>query len=490
MKRHLITLAVTALCLMACNGTTTETYFQNPVIPADLADPSVIRVGDTYYAVGSSYNWAPMFPIYKSSDLVNWEQAGNIFDSVPEGISSGFWAPEFFQYEGRFYCFYSAGRVSDGKHCIGAAVADSPEGSYTDLGWVLDSGTEQIDAYVFEDSGTLYMTWKAHGLDRQPIEMSCSRILIGEDGISLTGETFMVLRDDEGIGMEGQCMFKRGDWYYVLYSAKSCCGLDSDYEVHLARAASVEGPWEKCPANPILSGGNDEVQSIGHGSTVETPDGRLFYLCHAYIKGAQAYLARRPFLSRLECTEDGWVACVTGPKAALEQQTPFPGTVQRPVAAFEADFAADGIDASWSSNVLCQSFNMLCQKAVATDYSVTAVLREEAAGACGLIFYGSDSDYAAIIADREEALLKVCFVSRGEAQTLASWPLPQGETVLSAEVSDAVNVTFSWNADGQEAAFALDRSLAPLMLWDSAFRPGIFSTVAAPSEAFRCFRME
>jgi len=46
--------------------------YRNPVIAGDFADPSVIRVGDTYYAAGTSSEWGPAYPIYSSKDLVNW----------------------------------------------------------------------------------------------------------------------------------------------------------------------------------------------------------------------------------------------------------------------------------------------------------------------------------------------------------------------------------------------------------------------------------
>ena len=116
------------------------------------------------------------------------------------------------------------------------------------MGVILDSGTEQIDAFVFDDDGQLYITWKAHGLDDCPIEIACSRL--NDDGVTLEGEVFTILRDDERLGMEGQCMFKRDGWYYMLYSAKTCCGPGSDYDVRLARSRSIEGEWEKCPSNP------------------------------------------------------------------------------------------------------------------------------------------------------------------------------------------------------------------------------------------------
>ena len=81
MKRYTFIFLSLLMLLQACTGGLKETYFTNPVIPEDLADPSVIRVGDVYYACASSYNWGPEFPLFKSEDLVNWEQVGNIFQT-------------------------------------------------------------------------------------------------------------------------------------------------------------------------------------------------------------------------------------------------------------------------------------------------------------------------------------------------------------------------------------------------------------------------
>ncbi len=57
------------------------------VIPGDFADPSIIKVGNTYYAVGTSSEWAPHFPIFKSADLKTWKQTGYVFNKTPEWAS-------------------------------------------------------------------------------------------------------------------------------------------------------------------------------------------------------------------------------------------------------------------------------------------------------------------------------------------------------------------------------------------------------------------
>jgi xylan 1,4-beta-xylosidase len=51
-----------------------KSYFTNPVIRGDVPDPSVIRIENTYYATGTSSEWAPFYPMFTSKDLVNWKQ--------------------------------------------------------------------------------------------------------------------------------------------------------------------------------------------------------------------------------------------------------------------------------------------------------------------------------------------------------------------------------------------------------------------------------
>ena len=57
-----------------------KSYFTNPVIRGDMPDPSMIRIDDTYYATGTSSEWAPFYPVFTSKDLINWKQTGHIFN--------------------------------------------------------------------------------------------------------------------------------------------------------------------------------------------------------------------------------------------------------------------------------------------------------------------------------------------------------------------------------------------------------------------------
>ena len=278
----------------------------NPVIDTDAPDPSVIRIADTYYAAATSGNKPQAYQRYRSKDLQTWEPMGFIFDEWPEWTNGSFWAPELFDLCGRTMCYYTARQKSDGTSCIGVAMADGPEGKFKDYGPLVKTTNEAIDAFVFRDGTQLYITWKAYGLDpsKRPIELLCQKL--SADGLHLEGEPFMLLRDDERQGMEGQCVFRQGDWWYILYSIRDCCSPNSDYAVSVARSHSLQGPWEKYEGNPILEGPSHNMQSCGHGTMVRTPSGEMFYLCHAYYVGRYKE-GRKAVLFRLEIGEDGWV---------------------------------------------------------------------------------------------------------------------------------------------------------------------------------------
>ena len=79
--------------------------FHNPVIKGGYPDPSVCRVGDDYYMVTSSFSYFPGLPVFKSRDLVHWQQIGNAI-SRPEQLdyrscdsSEGLWAATIRYYE-------------------------------------------------------------------------------------------------------------------------------------------------------------------------------------------------------------------------------------------------------------------------------------------------------------------------------------------------------------------------------------------------------
>lgn len=490
--KHILVLAALLVCL---DAGAQQAVFHNPVIPGDIADPTVIRVGNTYYAAGTSSEWAPYYPLFSSQDLINWTPVGHLFDEQPAWTKSSFWAPELFSRNGTVYAYYTARQKTDGTSYIGVATADSPAGPYTDHGVVVAYGTEAIDAFVLEDNGDLYISWKAYGLDNRPIELLACRL--SPDGLRMEGEPFSLLRDDERKGMEGQHWLKIGDYYYIVYSVNGCCGPGSDYAVSVARSKNLRGPYEKYAGNPILHGGG-EVQSCGHGTITTTPDGRMFYLCHAYLTGSRFSLGRQPVLQQIVLGEDGWLHFKGGETARLTQPLPLAGTAQQPVFDFTDDFTSRRIRPEWSWNYPyatpdieladgrlylggtpkagVKTGTALCLRAVTPDYTLETAQVNRSRGLSGITMYGDDKNLLVWGLDGDRLQLQL--IRDGKATRLADpVSVPAGLPVyLRMEVREGAPASFGYSTDGREwkSAGNLSAASADLLQWDRVARPGLY----------------
>lgn len=277
----------------------------NASIPGDFADPSIIRQGRDYYAIGTSSEWGPHFPIFSSNNLVDWQQTGFLFEEAPSWAGSSFWAPEYYYHNNTYYVYYTAKRKSDNVSCIGVATSKFPDRGFKDHGVLIEYDKEAIDAFVFNDDGQLYITWKAYGLDKRPIEILGSKL--SSDGLSLVGKPFTLLKDNHRWGIEGQSILKKGDYYYLFYSAGNCCGIDCSYNVRVARAHNFVGPYEDYNENPILSDGGS-WKCPGHGTFVQDTKGKNFYIYHAYNKASNVFTGREALIAELLWKEDQWPA--------------------------------------------------------------------------------------------------------------------------------------------------------------------------------------
>ncbi|MRG44256.1 family 43 glycosylhydrolase [Chitinophaga sp. SYP-B3965] len=281
-------------CLLKCS------LLQGQTIAGDLADPSIIKVDSVYYATGTSSEWAPYFPIYKSSNLKDWQQTGYVFDKAPAWTVGSFWAPEYYKIGNTYYIYYTARRKSDNRSYIGVATSPYPDHGFTDHGVIIEHGKEAIDAFIFNDGGQLYITFKAYGLDDRPIELLGAKL--SADGLKTEGEFFSILKDTSRAGMEGQSILKMNNYYYLFYSAGNCCGQGCSYSVNVGRSASFKGPYQLFDGNPILSE-NDTWKCMGHGTFVDNK----YYLHHAYNKKSTVFTGREGLLAELIYQEyTGW----------------------------------------------------------------------------------------------------------------------------------------------------------------------------------------
>ena len=96
-------LLMVALCSMAmnCGADRATSLPAEPAIAGDHPDPSIIRVGADYWNTSTAAEWAPIFPLFHSTDLTHWELAGAVFPERPAWATQNFWAPEITADKGR-----------------------------------------------------------------------------------------------------------------------------------------------------------------------------------------------------------------------------------------------------------------------------------------------------------------------------------------------------------------------------------------------------
>lgn len=271
-KRNLSLLPFLLALLGACSPRTTDTTStaetaatpgtaetgpgtaQELVMPGDFADPSVTRVGNTYWATATSSEWAPLYPLMKSVDLKNWETVGHVFpNSLPDWAQDRFWAPEIHYENGKTYIYYTA-RKKGGPLCVGVASASNPAGPYTDHGPLICQEAGAIDGYPIRDeNGQLYLVWKEDGNSRNlPTPLWAQRM--NEERTALLGEKVELFRNDpdtwEGRLVEGPAIIRRGGYFYNFYAGDACCGRACTYAQGVARSRTLLGPWEKYDLKP------------------------------------------------------------------------------------------------------------------------------------------------------------------------------------------------------------------------------------------------
>lgn len=274
------------------------------LLEGDNPDPSIVRQGDTYYMVHSSFIYTPGLVVYKSKDLVNWTPFST---ALPE-YAGDVWAPDLTIHDGRFYIYFPTLPDGASKKTNMVVWADSPEGPWSKP---IDLGIRGIDPeHVVDADGNRYLLLSAG--DLHPLSPEGDRI-IGEPETIYRGWEIPEEWDIESYSLEGLNIKKIGDYYYLLAAEGGTSGPPTGHMVVQARAKDVKGPWENAPANPLLRTESpaEKWWSQGHGSIVDTPDGKLFMLYHAYEKDFLT-LGRQTQIREVEVGNDGWLRLKEG----------------------------------------------------------------------------------------------------------------------------------------------------------------------------------
>lgn len=299
--------------------------FHNPILSGFYPDPSICRVESDYYMVTSSFAYYPGIPVFHSKDLVHWEQIGHgihrpkQLDYKDCETSLGLWAPTIRYHKGKFYIintFVSEGREARRDNYI--ITADDPAGPWSDP--IFIEHADGIDSSIFfDDDGTV---WYAGNFIQDPL------LYEGHHGIylcQLDPETFQFTGKRtiiwDGIKtmskwIEAPHIYKENGWYYLMVAEG---GTFYNHSVMIARCKTIDGDYEICPRNPIVSHRHmpftSPISVVGHGDLIETQNHEWWmvllgvrpYTCDNTEKPFYHNLGRETFLVPMTWDQDGWL---------------------------------------------------------------------------------------------------------------------------------------------------------------------------------------
>jgi beta-xylosidase len=321
--------------------------YQNPVLPGFHPDPSVCRVGDTYYLATSTFTYFPGVPIFRSTNLVDWVQIGNAL-ARPEQLdlsgtavyaSLGIFAPTLRHHDGRFWLTTTNFTARGGRALPDNFIvtATDPAGPWSDPIRIPLRGIDPDLAWGPDGSCWVHYS-NGRRIERCRVDADRGEVLEGPEPVwSGTGGQFP----------EAPHLFERdGAWYLVIAEG----GTERGHGVSIARAAGPTGPWEPCPHNPILSHRSTDrpIQNTGHADFVEAPDGTWWMvLLGTRPRGGSPLfhvLGRETFLAPVDWV-DGWPV-VASVDLTVERRPP--GERAAPAArTMRDDFDEKVLDLGW-----------------------------------------------------------------------------------------------------------------------------------------------
>ena len=240
---------------------------QNPMLWADVPDPDVIRVGDTYYLVSTTMHLMPGAPIMTSKDLKNWETVGYIFDRLTDSpkydllngtvYGRGQWATSLKYHNGKFYALLAPnerGAMGD-TYIFSAEKAEGP--------WTIVSRMRHFHdcSLFFDDDGRVYVIYGTGEMMELKPDLS--------DVIEGTHQQLFQREEDEKGILEGSRMIKHNGKYYLLMISHVYAPGKHRREV-CYRADNIRGPYEK---QVILESEFGGFSYEAQGTIVDTPDG-------------------------------------------------------------------------------------------------------------------------------------------------------------------------------------------------------------------------
>ena len=314
--------------------------FSNPVINADVPDPSMIRVGDYYYLVSTTMHLMPGCPVMRSKDLVHWETISYVFQKLTdlprydlkEGTvyGRGQWASSIRYHKGQFYVWFSP---NDEPHRGYIYTTKDPAGEWK----LVSRPPHHHDASLFfDDDGKVYLFYGTGQLRQLKSDLSD----VEPGGIDM--KIFERDADEQGL-LEGSQVFKYNGKYYLMMISMDW-GIPGRLRREVCyRADRITGPYEK---KVILETEFQGYGGVGQGCIVDSPQGDWY----GFIFQDRGGIGRVPTL--MPCRwEDGWPMLGDADGRVPEKMTltTYPDACKGGIMGSD-DFSASNLSLYWRWN--------------------------------------------------------------------------------------------------------------------------------------------
>lgn len=316
---------------------------KNPVIWADVPDPSVIRVDQFYYMVSTSMHSMPGCPIMKSVNLRDWELVSYLFDTFEEndghqlldetGIyGKGSWATSLRYHEGIYYVCFSSNdmkqfyvyRTDDIEH--GKWDRSVIQGLYHDPSLLFDGDR----VFVVYGNGNIHIT-----------ELNAEVTALQEDGINqllLEGE-----REGINLRIEGCHAYKLNGYYYLFFIEWPSTGNLRRRQL-CYRSRELLGPYEY---RVVL---DDDMgyfnQGVAQGGIIDSTAGEWF----TFLFQDHGSVGRVPCVLPVQWEEEWPVFGLSG-AAPQSFEAKLPDSEQKPlVISDEFNYKENRLALNWQWN--------------------------------------------------------------------------------------------------------------------------------------------
>ena len=492
-----------------------QAIYTNPILYADYSDPDVIRVGQDYFMVASSFHFSPGIPVLKSRDLVHWTILGHVLPKLPFGplydmpgphtltdkiskpiggtkYASGVWAPSIRHRAGKFYVYWAT--PDEG---VFMSTATDPAGPWSPATAVIAQPGLEDPCPFWDDDGS---AWLVHGkVGAGPLILHRMR----PDGTGVLDEGKVIAEDKDKLPvLEGPKLYKRGSYYYIWAPIG---GVGTGPQA-VGRARDIPGPYEW---RVVLEPGTTPVQGPHQGGYVETPSGEGWF---AHFNSTGAF-GRIVHLQPVHWIHDWPLVGQPVPdkqagQPVLRYRMPHTGaapTIDRLQDSDEFASRTLGLQWSWNHNPLDSAWSLsqrpgwLRLTAMPAEHLVTArntltqilqgprsrittrldVSRMTEGQRAGLTLFGVRPSWIGVV--RSSGINRLAIAIEGDE---TPGPRLAGSTVvLAADISEGQIVRYSYSIDGRRFTPLGDPSWLARFSWWKGSRPGVFTFKRGPADA-------